>query len=129
MSSIRRMAILILCLFGTAALAEEPLAFGVLNQRSALLTAQYWNPILAYVSARSGVPLRLKMGRTAPETTAMTRAPPSIPDDRDTWARKPLQVAHVGLTNANRHHRPLMSAGCHVLPVRSRRLNVGTGSP
>jgi phosphonate transport system substrate-binding protein len=64
--------IFIMCLLGTNALAEEPLAFGVLNQRSAELTAQYWNPILSHVSARSGVPLRLKMGRTAPETTAMT---------------------------------------------------------
>lgn len=54
------------------AFAEEPLFFGVLNQRSATLTAQYWNPILTHVSAKSGVPLRLKMGRTAPETTAMT---------------------------------------------------------
>lgn len=61
-----------LCLFRTACFAEEPLFFGVLNQRSPTLTAQYWNPILSYVSAKSGVPLRLKMGRTAPETTAMT---------------------------------------------------------
>lgn len=46
--------------------------FGVLNQRSVLLTAQYWNPILRYVSERSGVPLELRMGKTAVETTAMT---------------------------------------------------------
>lgn len=64
--------ILIICLSGNMAGAEEPLFFGVLNQRSAIITAQYWNPILSYVSARSGVPLLLKMGRTAPETTAMT---------------------------------------------------------
>lgn len=63
---------LILLLNWTVAFADEPLAFGVLNQRSALLTAQYWNPILTYVSEQSGVPLRLKMGHTAPETTAMT---------------------------------------------------------
>lgn len=62
----------LLCLLAGAAAADEPLEFGVLNQRSPLLTAQYWNPILAHVSARSGVPLRLKMGRTAVETTAMT---------------------------------------------------------
>ena len=62
----------LLCLCGLASAADEPLSFGVLNQRSALLTAQYWNPILSHVSARSGVPLRLGMGRTAPETTAMT---------------------------------------------------------
>ncbi|MDR3391097.1 MAG: phosphate/phosphite/phosphonate ABC transporter substrate-binding protein [Sulfuriferula sp.] len=52
--------------------ADEPLQFGVLNQRSILLTAEIWNPILQYVSAKSGVPLMLKMGKTAQETTAMT---------------------------------------------------------
>jgi len=53
--------------------AEEPsYAFSVLNQRSPILSAQYWNPILAYVHKKSGVELRLKMGKTAPETTALT---------------------------------------------------------
>lgn len=55
-----------------AAAQESALQFGVLNQRSIALTAQYWNPILQYVTRRSGVPLQLKMGKTAPETTAMT---------------------------------------------------------
>lgn len=73
MAPIFRLALLwLLGLGGAAWAADEPLAFGVLNQRSALLTAQYWNPILAHVGARSGVPLQLKMGRTAPETTQMT---------------------------------------------------------
>lgn len=49
--------------------ARKPYAFGVLNQRSLQLTAAYWNPILSYVSARSGVPLELHIGRTANETT------------------------------------------------------------
>lgn len=52
--------------------APATYSFGVLNQRSPTLTAQYWNPILQYVSKASGVPLRLKMGRTAQETSAMT---------------------------------------------------------
>jgi phosphonate transport system substrate-binding protein len=43
--------------------------FGVLNQRSLALTAEYWNPILRYVSAKSGVPLALRIARTANETT------------------------------------------------------------
>ena len=47
----------------------DPYAFGVLNQRSLQATAAYWNPILNYVSARSGVPLELHIGRTANETT------------------------------------------------------------
>lgn len=51
---------------------EQTYYFGVLNQRSVQLTAQYWNPILRYVSERSGVPLELRMGKTAVETTAMT---------------------------------------------------------
>ena len=49
--------------------AAAPYAFGVLNQRSLQATAAYWNPILQYVSARSGVPLELHIGRTANETT------------------------------------------------------------
>ena len=48
---------------------QTPYAFGVLNQRSLQATAAYWNPILSYVSARSGVPLELHIGRTANETT------------------------------------------------------------
>ena len=51
---------------------EQTYYFGVLNQRSVLLTAEYWNPILRYVSERSGVPLELRMGKTAIDTTAMT---------------------------------------------------------
>jgi phosphonate transport system substrate-binding protein len=54
--------------------AAEPavLHFGVINQRSLALTAEYWNPILEYVSARSGMNLRLKMAKTTPETTAQS---------------------------------------------------------
>lgn len=48
---------------------RKPYAFGVLNHRSLQLTAAYWNPILSYVSARSGIPLELHIGRTANETT------------------------------------------------------------
>ncbi len=56
----------------TAAMAGELLRFGVLNQRSVLLTAQLWNPILGYVTEKTGVPLALSMGQTAEETTART---------------------------------------------------------
>jgi hypothetical protein len=35
----------------------KPYAFNVLNQRTLALTAEYWNPILTYVSKKSGVPL------------------------------------------------------------------------
>lgn len=51
---------------------EKALYFGVINQRSVTLTAQIWNPILAFVGKKTGVPLALKIGKTAPETTDMT---------------------------------------------------------
>ncbi len=55
-------------LFCVSAQAEEkPYAFNVLSQRSIALTAQYWNPILTYVGKKSGVPLELKLARTAKE--------------------------------------------------------------
>jgi phosphonate transport system substrate-binding protein len=58
---------------GTARAEDgKPLTFGVINQRSVALTALSWNPILVYVGKKVGVPLVLKMGKTAPETTAMT---------------------------------------------------------
>lgn len=50
---------------------DKTWSFGVLNQRSISLTAEYWNPILKYVSQKSGAPLQLKMSKTAPETDAM----------------------------------------------------------
>jgi phosphonate transport system substrate-binding protein len=62
---------LALLMLGTAVQAAPtvPYAFGVLNHRNLQATAAYWNPILSYVSARSGVPLELHIGRTANETT------------------------------------------------------------
>lgn len=50
----------------------ETYSFGVLSQRSAVLTAQYWNPILDYVQARTGIQLVLKVARTAPESNEAT---------------------------------------------------------
>lgn len=54
----------------TAHADPAPYSFGVLSQRSAVLTAQYWNPILDYVTQKSGIPLHLKITRTAPESNA-----------------------------------------------------------
>lgn len=56
------------------AAAQQAYAFNVLNQRSIALTAQYWNPILTYVSRKSGVPLELKLAKTAKEGNAMAEA-------------------------------------------------------
>lgn len=66
-------AILAACGFGLAPAAAQqtPLSFGVITQRSPVLTAQYWNPILRYVSDKSGVPLRLKLARTGSEHSDM----------------------------------------------------------
>lgn len=55
----------------TARAADEPYTFNVLNQRSVALTAQYWNPILLYVSRKSGVPLELKLAKTTKEANAL----------------------------------------------------------
>lgn len=54
-----------------AAQQQAPLSFGVIPQRSPVLTAQYWNPILRYVSEKSGVPLRLKLAKTGSEHSDM----------------------------------------------------------
>jgi len=52
---------------------NQPLTFGVIIWRSPTLTAQFWNPILRYVSERSGVSLQLKVAQTGPAHTAMVR--------------------------------------------------------
>ncbi len=73
----RRTAVTLLLLGAAVAVAPgvraqtAPLTFGVLNQQSPSLTAERWNPILHHVSTASGVPLRLKMGRTVDETDDM----------------------------------------------------------
>lgn len=50
----------------------ETYSFGVLSQRSAVLTAQYWNPILDYVRQMTGIDLVPKLARTAPESNEAT---------------------------------------------------------
>ncbi|MBF0248053.1 MAG: PhnD/SsuA/transferrin family substrate-binding protein, partial [Alphaproteobacteria bacterium] len=57
-----------------AAAAGDALSFGVLSQRSAVLTAQYWNPVLEYVKAKTGTALALKVARTAPESNESIKA-------------------------------------------------------
>jgi phosphonate transport system substrate-binding protein len=61
--------ILVLAPLGRA--AEQSFAFNVLSQRSVALTAQYWNPILIYVSGKSGVPLELKLAKTTKERNVL----------------------------------------------------------
>jgi phosphonate transport system substrate-binding protein len=56
------------------AAAQQAHSFYVLHQRSIALTAQYWNPILTHVSRKSGVPLELKLAKTAAEGNAMAES-------------------------------------------------------
>jgi len=73
MTQLRRLAAPLLLwssLANAVAAAAEPYTFGVLPQRSAVLTAGYWNPILRHVSARAGVELTLVVARTGGESRA-----------------------------------------------------------
>jgi phosphonate transport system substrate-binding protein len=54
--------------------AQQAHSFYVLHQRTISLTAQYWNPILTYVGRQSGVPLELKLAKTAQEGNAKAEA-------------------------------------------------------
>ena len=56
------------------AAAQEMHSFYVLHQRTVALTAEYWNPILTYVGRKSGVPLELKLAKTAQEGNAMAES-------------------------------------------------------
>jgi phosphonate transport system substrate-binding protein len=62
---------------GQSLLALAQLAsynFSPVNQYDINLTAAYWNPIIAYVSEKSGVKLNLKIGRTSADTTSYVLA-------------------------------------------------------
>jgi phosphonate transport system substrate-binding protein len=48
--------------------------FSPVNQYGIELTASYWNPIIEYVSRKSGIKLELKIGRTSADTTAYVLA-------------------------------------------------------
>ena len=60
-----------LAVHAPGAAAQKAYTFYVLNQRSVALTAQYWNPIMTHVSKKSGVPLELKLAKTAQEGNAI----------------------------------------------------------
>lgn len=49
-------------------------SFSPVNQFGIGLTAAYWNPIISYVSEKSGVKLNLKIGRTSADTTSYVLA-------------------------------------------------------
>lgn len=64
-----------LAALGTPALAQDKVYnFSPVNQAGIPLMATYWNPIIAYVSEKSGVKLALKLGRTSADTTSYVLA-------------------------------------------------------
>ncbi|MDL1890419.1 phosphate/phosphite/phosphonate ABC transporter substrate-binding protein [Nitrospirales bacterium NOB] len=67
------LAFLLVVCGNAIAASVTPLEFGVISQRSPILTAQYWNPIIRYVSERSGVPIRVRIGKTGVETSEMIK--------------------------------------------------------
>lgn len=75
-----RRAALLAAAFALAAAALPSRAAGAtyqfspVNQYGIQVTAAYWNPIIDYVSEKSGVQLRLKIGRTSADTTAYVLA-------------------------------------------------------
>lgn len=54
--------------------AAQTYMFSPVNQYGISVTAEYWNPIMAYVSDKSGVKLQLKIGRTSADTTSFVLA-------------------------------------------------------
>ena len=61
----------------TSALAQDVAGeyrFSPVNQYGIKLAASYWNPIITYVSDKSGVKMSLKLGRTSADTTAYVLA-------------------------------------------------------
>lgn len=48
--------------------------FSPVNQYNVQLTASFWNPVIEYVSRKSGVRLNLKIGRTSADTTSYVLA-------------------------------------------------------
>ncbi len=63
-------ALLLTCSTAWAQPQEGSYRFSPVNQFDINLTAAYWNPIIQYVSEKSGVKLSLKIGRTSADTTA-----------------------------------------------------------
>lgn len=71
----RLFAALLLAATACAAAAGEAVyRFSPVNQWDINKTAAYWNPIIQYVSEKSGVRLLLKIGRTSADTTSYVLA-------------------------------------------------------
>jgi len=64
----RAMLFIMPAAFFSGSLIAETWLFGVVAQRNAVVTARYWNPILAYAGAQAGVDLQLKVARSGSES-------------------------------------------------------------
>ncbi|MBI5898553.1 MAG: phosphate/phosphite/phosphonate ABC transporter substrate-binding protein [Rhodocyclales bacterium] len=62
-----RVALAVLLFVVNACAWAQAYSFGVLPQRSAVLTAEYWNPILDHVGRKAGVALELATRRSSQE--------------------------------------------------------------
>jgi phosphonate transport system substrate-binding protein len=70
--------VLLACLCAAGAARADTAAptynFSPVNQYNLQLSASFWNPIIRYVSQKSGVRLNLKLGRTSADTTSYVLA-------------------------------------------------------
>lgn len=70
----KALTLLLAAALALPALAQTEYRFSPVNQANITTAASYWNPIVAYVSEKSGVRLSLKLGRTSADTTAYVLA-------------------------------------------------------
>lgn len=66
----RLLAVVLTLLAAPLGAQDKVYQFSPVNQYGINLTAEYWNPIITYVSEKSGVKLALKIGRTSADTTS-----------------------------------------------------------
>jgi phosphonate transport system substrate-binding protein len=76
MHTLHKAGLLLLAGLVSASAAAEPHSynFSPVNQYNLQVSASFWNPIVRYVSSKSGVRLNLKLGRTSADTTSYVLA-------------------------------------------------------
>jgi phosphonate transport system substrate-binding protein len=73
LSFVRFVLAVVACLSAAGAVRAAPAPtydFSPVNQYNLQVSAAFWNPIVSYVSQKSGVRLNLKLGRTQADTTS-----------------------------------------------------------
>jgi len=77
LSFVQPVLAVVACLFTAGAVRAGTMptyAFSPVNQYNLKVSASFWNPIIRYVSQKSGVRLNLKLGRTSADTTSYVLA-------------------------------------------------------